>query len=252
MPPIKLLFITLIISFSGSWHFGYELTCINPTEQIFEHFLNYTYTKNYQQLSENHIHQLWSVLANLPSIGCLFGTVVSRTMLENVGRKNSFFIAIPIHSIGVIFSALAYSILRWEIFAAGRFLSGTGNVFTFLSINFCTRFHSGLGIGIMISLQPIYFSEISPDEHRGQINTMTGVMVEFGYSFGALIALPSLLGTLTLWPHLFYLELIPNIVAIFILMFLHESPKFLMAKKRDAKLICDSLVYFGHIDVEVQ
>jgi len=109
----------------------------------------------------------------------------------------------------------------------------------------------GVGFGLTICLQPIYFSEISPDRFRGQINTMTGVLIETGYASGSVLALPWILGRVNLWPYLFYICLVPNILALLLLIFLPESPKFLMAKNAKKKSVVKSLEYFGHASIEV-
>lgn len=75
---------------------------------------------------------------------------------------------------------------------------------------------------------------------------MTCCLVEIGFSFGSIIALPILLGTTTLWPFLFWIELIPNVLALIVLPFLPESPKYLMVNKNDRKAAVKSLEFFNH------
>jgi len=127
-PKVKLLLITSILSWSGSWHFGFELTCINPTQKIFEQFLNDTHAKNYGHLmADSEIETLWSWLVNLPSFGAILGTIFSTKLFETLGRRRSFFVGVILNSIGQIFSGISYALNRWEVFAAGRFFSG--NIF---------------------------------------------------------------------------------------------------------------------------
>lgn len=100
-------------------------------------------------------------------------------------------------------------------------------------------------------LQPVYFAEISPDEFRGQLGTMTGVLIECGYALGAIVALPVLFGTEDLWPYMFWVEAIPNIMALILLPFLHESPKFIIACGKSEIEAENSLEFFQHKDIRV-
>lgn len=232
LPSIKLIFITIVLSLSGSWHFGFEMMCLNPTGPVFAEFINETHGKNFdKKISEKTIETLWSWLVNFSSFGAIISTLCSEALFERFGRKKSFFVSILINSAGLLLSGLAHSVQRWEVFAVGRI-------------------SSGFGFGLMMCLQPIYFTEITPDCYRGQINTMTGVLIESGYAFGAIMALPWLLGTAQLWPIMFYLSIVPNCIAIGVLFFVPESPKYLMAQKQPEKLVVASLKYFGHKNIQ--
>jgi len=107
-------------------------------------------------------------------------------------------------------------------------------------------------MGLLMCLQPIYFTEISPDEHRGFLNTIINLLAEFGFVFGSLVALPEFLGTDKCWPFLFWLEIVPNLLAFLVLPFLPESPKFLMSRDSSKDRVVRSLEFFQHKNIEVK
>lgn len=59
------------------------------------------------------------------------------------------------------------------------------------------RFLSGIGVGLMVTLIPIYQSEVSPTESRGRMVGSHGFLIVTGYVCGRLSFLCSIL------PHLF-------------------------------------------------
>jgi len=130
-PPLKILALTGLLSLSGSWHFGYELTCLNPSEFVLKSFINDTLinqdaTSQYDPkiYTEDHVRFLWTLIVNLASIGCFLGTLVSWYLLENLGRKKSFYVAILLNTLGTLCCALSYTFFRWQILALGRFIAG--------------------------------------------------------------------------------------------------------------------------------
>ncbi|VDN40985.1 unnamed protein product, partial [Gongylonema pulchrum] len=64
---------------------------------------------------------------------------------------------------------------------------------------------------------------------------MTGTNVQFGTVVGAIIAMPSLFGQLSLWWHIYLLELVILLVVLAALPFMPESPGYLMSCNNDSE-----------------
>lgn len=86
----------------------------------------------------------------------------------------------------------------------------------------------------------------------GFLNGMTSCLVEIGFGLGSIIALPIGLGTEDLWPWMFWIELIPNAIALLVLPFLRESPKYLLANKNDYNGAKMSLEFYKHENITAE
>lgn len=54
IPPLRLLFVAVLVSFGASYHFGYQLTLTNPCQKTFLSFLNNSFTLRYDTVLQNH------------------------------------------------------------------------------------------------------------------------------------------------------------------------------------------------------
>lgn len=218
-PPMQVISASFLISFAGSFHFGYHIGIVNPTQDVFEEFLNTSYLFHYGvPLYEEEIRFLWATIVALLMGGALFSALFLSAISENLGRQRSFYLTSFLFIIGSAMCAGSKSVLSFELFAIGRFVFG-------------------FGIGLVMGIQPIYFTEIAPISHRGLINNFTAFAAEFGFAFSSIVGLPDVLGTRELWPYLFWLEMCFPTVLLFFLWTFPESPKYLMAKGRTAEAL---------------
>jgi sugar porter (SP) family MFS transporter len=98
-------------------------------------------------------------------VGALISSLLSGKISEKIGRRRS----------------IRYGSL---IFAVGGALQALTPNFTLLTI---ARFISGLGVGLLTTVVPVYQSEISPSEHRGRLACVefTGNIVGYASSVWA-------------------------------------------------------------------
>nr|XP_043608409.1 monosaccharide-sensing protein 2-like [Erigeron canadensis] len=144
-------------------------------------------------------------------IGATLVTTCSGAVSDSLGRR-------PMLIISSIFYFFGGLVMLWS-----------PNVYILL----LGRLLDGLGIGLAVTLVPVYISETSPPEIRGSLNTLPqfmgsgGMFLSYCMVFGmSLMELPSwrvMLGVLSI-PSLFYF-----VLTIF---FLPESPRWLVSKGR--------------------
>lgn len=162
-------------------------------------------------------------------IGATIITTCSGPMSDRVGRR-------PM----LILSSFLY-------FLSGLLMLWAPNVYFLL----LARLINGFGIGLVVTLVPVYISETAPPEIRGSLNTLPqfsgsgGMFLSYCMVFGmSLMASPSwrlMLGVLSI-PSLIYV-----VLTIF---FLPESPRWLVSKGKmlEAKHVLQRLR--GTDDVE--
>jgi SP family sugar:H+ symporter-like MFS transporter len=107
------------------------------------------------------------------------------------------------------------------------------------------RFIGGAGVGAASVLSPAYISEVTPAGIRGRLSSVQQIMIITGIT-GAFLAnyalahwagsslSPFWLGLPT-WRWMFWAQVIPSAIYFVALMFIPESPRFLVVKGREAE-----------------
>ncbi|CAL8109366.1 unnamed protein product [Orchesella dallaii] len=145
-----------------------------------------------------------SWIGSLITIGAVAGAPLAGYCIEKVGRKNTLLIsALPL-------------VLGWLSLAMAAQIS----------MLYIGRFLTGVGIGSLSLVAPVYLSEISQPEIRGCLGAIFQVVVKFGILFtyvtGCMLPYNYLAGACGVVPIFFF---------IFVA-YLPESPRYLIATKQ--------------------
>jgi MFS transporter, SP family, sugar:H+ symporter len=164
-------------------------------------------------------------------LGCAIGAFFAGTLADKFGRK-------PV----MIVTALAFIISAWGSGAAGT------------SVQFVmARVLGGFAVGAASVLAPAYISEIAPPKIRGALTTLMQLMIVIGlfvaflsnYSIagGAGGASQEFWGGYQAWQWMFWVEMLPAAIFFFGLLFIPESPRYLVAAGRidEARAVLSSL-----------
>lgn len=155
------------------------------------------------------------VLEGSVAAASLLGAAISTTFAgsgaDRLGRRKILSIAAVIICIGAV-------LMVWS-----------PNVYMLL----LARVIDGVGVGIAVTVAPMYISEIAPSEIRGELNTFPqfagtgGMFLAYCVSFGlSLTSNPS-------WRLMLGIVLIPSVVYFILgLFYLPESPRWLVSKGR--------------------
>jgi len=153
-------------------------------------------------------------------LGCAVGAFFAGTLADKFGRR-------PV----MIVTALAFIVSSLASGAAGTSLQ-----FVF------ARVLGGLAVGAASILAPAYISEIAPPKIRGALTTLMQLMIVVGlfvaflsnYSIagGAGGASEEFWGGYQAWQWMFWVEIIPASVFFIGLLFIPESPRYLVAAGR--------------------
>jgi len=169
--------------------------------------------------AEEKIQHLWGLspfMHGLAISGALWGTVLGSLIgafpTDAFGRRKTLIWIGALYLISSVWSATA------------------GNVNAFI----IARFLGGLGIGISTVASPLFISEIAPPAKRGRL----AGMFQFNIVFGILVAFLSnyLIGKYmgeNAWRWMLGVMAIPSLIYTACCLFLPESPRWLIANRRE-------------------
>ncbi|MEO9869426.1 sugar porter family MFS transporter [Ekhidna sp.] len=205
----SLLLITLVSSLGGLL-FGYDTGVINGTQFYFSKYFEL-----------DAAMKGWVVSSAL--VGCFVGALFSGLISKAYGRKNS-----------LILSAILFSISAWGS-GLPSFLPQSVPLLVFF------RIIGGLGIGIASMNAPTYIAELSPASIRGKMVTyyQLAIVVGFFIVFLSTYAIGNS-GDFEYnlnqgWRLMFWSELLPCLIFLFLLFVVPKSPRWLIMKGRDAE-----------------
>lgn len=221
---LRVIFISLIAALGG-FLFGFDSGVINGTVDALQLAFN-----------SDAAGTGFNVASML--LGCAVGAFFAGTIADKFGRK-------PV----MLVTAVAFIISAW-----GSGISGSSEMFVFF------RILGGLAVGAASILTPAYISEIAPSRIRGSLATLQQLMIVIGlfvaFLSNYLIANASggstelFLAGFDAWQWMFWVEIIPASLFLFGLIFIPESPRYLVAAgKYDlAKQVLSSLSFKASAD----
>lgn len=162
-------------------------------------------------------------------IGCVIGGSLSGFISKSFGRRNGLFIA----AVAFFLSAIG----TWKPEAFNFF--GTSDVYSFVVY----RIIGGIGVGIASMISPMYIAEIAPANIRGRLVSFNQFAIIFGmlviYFVNYFIAKQGDEQWLieTGWRYMFLSGAIPAGLFLILLLFVPETPRFLVLKNREDKAL---------------
>ena len=151
-------------------------------------------------------------------VGAVIGAMFSGRLADIIGRKKVILASAVIFAIGAIWSGV----------------SPTAMMLVF------ARFFIGIAIGVSSFAVPLYIAEISPTKTRGTLVSMFQLLITIGimvsYLSDSAFAVPD--GHpdyTTCWRPMFYVGVFPAIIMFVGMIFLPETPRWLISKGHDEK-----------------
>ncbi|KAI0099992.1 general substrate transporter [Hypoxylon sp. NC0597] len=160
-------------------------------------------------------------LTAILELGAWIGTLLSGFIAEAISRKYSVLVAVTVFVIGVVVQATAQS-GGHNVILGGRFVTG-------------------MGVGSLATIVPIYNSEVAPPEIRGalvalqQLAITFGIMISFWIDYGTNYIGGTTLGTQTdaAWLVPICLQLFPAAILFVGMIFMPFSPRWLVHHNRE-------------------
>ncbi len=153
-------------------------------------------------------------------LGCAVGAFFAGRLADIIGRKKTLLIA------AVCFIVSAY----------GSGIAGSSTEFIIY------RIIGGLAVGAASVLAPVYISEVTPAHMRGRLSSIQQVMIIVGLTAAFLsnYLLAEYAGSsiqefwlgFEAWRWMFWIELLPATIFLVALLFIPESPRYLVSRTR--------------------
>ena len=208
---VFIILITLVATIGG-FLFGYDSGVINGTVDGLR-----------QAFHSNSIGTGFNVACML--LGCAVGAFIAGWLADKLGRRTILIVA-----------SLCFSVS-----ALGAGIAASSGQFIFF------RVLGGLAVGAASVLAPAYISEVTPAKYRGTLSSIQQIAIITGLtaSFTSNYFLARIAGGSThvlafgfeAWRWMFWVMTIPSITFFFSLLFIPESPRFLVASRKKEKAL---------------
>ncbi|RLQ91375.1 D-xylose transporter XylE [Planomicrobium sp. Y74] len=213
--------ITLVATLGGLL-FGYDTAVISGAESSLQ-----TYFAESLGLS-SFIHGL-TVSSAL--IGCIIGGLLSGYFSSKIGRKYTLIVAAFLFLISALGSAYPEFLF---------FTPGEPSIALLATFNFY-RIIGGIGVGLASAVAPMYIGEIAPPNLRGRLVSLNQFAIIFGmlvvYFVNWGIARGETMEWLNEigWRYMFASETIPAFLFFLLLLFVPETPRYLVSQHKEDK-----------------
>jgi len=219
-----IILITLVATIGG-FLFGYDSGVINGTVDGLQ--------KAFRSDSAGTGFNVASIL-----LGCSVGAFMAGWLADKFGRRTILLIASVCFSASALGAGLAQNSLQFIV----------------------VRVLGGLAVGAASVLAPAYISEVTPAKYRGalssvqQIAIISGLFASFLSNYllarkaGGSTAILAM--GLEAWRWMFWVMLVPSVVFFFSLLFIPESPRFLVASRKKEKALAVLTRLMGAADAQ--
>ena len=212
----------------GGLLFGYDTAVISGVTSAITH--NFVAPRHLGVSASNFLSGL---AISIALVGCAIGAWVAGPVSTRIGRKAGLLIA------GVLFfvSSLGagYPEFIWSVFGA----SGYHALGAFLAY----RTAAGMAIGMASMLAPMYIAEVAPPSRRGMLVTFQQIAIVVGITLVYFVNAGIQAGhsraylMTTAWRHMLASAAIPATLLVVAMLFVPETPRYLVLKDRDEEAL---------------
>lgn len=204
-PHTSRLGIIAVVATFGGLLFGYDTGVVNGALEPLTHDFGLT-------------PRTEGLVVSFLTIGAAFGAVVGGRLSDAFGRRSNIILLACFFIVGTLACSLAPN---WQ------FLAGA-------------RFFLGLAVGAASTTVPVYLAELAPFEKRGSLVTRNEVMIVVG-QFAAFVINAIIFNVWGehdgVWRYMLAVAVLPAIALLVGMIFLPESPRWLISKNRDGQAL---------------
>jgi sugar porter (SP) family MFS transporter len=192
------VYLAAMVAAIGGFLFGFDTAVINGA---------IVFIKQQFGLSDSQTE----IAAGSLLLGCVVGASIAAFTSDRFGRKRVLLAAAALFTVSSIGAALPRDLIEFSV----------------------ARLVGGVAIGIASTLSPLYIAEISPAQKRGllvslnQLAIVTGILLSYCVNYLLTGVGPEN------WRWMFASAAVPSVAFFLTLLFIPESPRWLMQKGRE-------------------
>jgi sugar porter (SP) family MFS transporter len=196
----RYLYLPAAVAAIGGLLFGFDTAVINGA---------IVFLKSQFSLTDSQTE----IAASSLLLGCVIGASLAALTSDRFGRKRVLLAAAALFTVSSLGSALPRDLAQFVI----------------------ARLIGGLAIGIASTLSPLYIAEISPARSRGlmvclnQLAIVVGILLSYSVNYLLTGAGPAN------WRWMFASAAVPSVCFLIALLFISESPRWLVQKDRESE-----------------
>jgi sugar porter (SP) family MFS transporter len=197
---VRYLYTPVAVAAIGGLLFGFDTAVINGALVFLRHQFALTDSQT-------------EIAAGSLLLGCVFGASLAGFTSDRFGRKKVLLAAAALFTVSSIATALPRNIIEFVM----------------------ARLAGGVAIGLASTLSPLYIAEISPPRIRGllvsvnQLAIVSGILLSYSVNYALTGAGPAN------WRWMFASAAVPSGLFLLALLFVPESPRWLVQKGRESE-----------------
>jgi sugar porter (SP) family MFS transporter len=196
------VYLPAMVAALGGLLFGFDTAVINGAIVFIKHQFRLTDSQT-------------EIAASSLLLGCVVGASAAAFTSDRFGRKRVLLGAAALFTLSSIGAAFPRDLIEFSV----------------------ARLVGGIAIGIASTLSPLYIAEISPAQKRGllvslnQLAIVTGILLSYSVNYLLTGAGPSN------WRWMFASASLPSVAFLLTLLFIPESPRWLVQKGREQEAL---------------
>ncbi|VDP17585.1 unnamed protein product [Heligmosomoides polygyrus] len=222
--------LSLALCLSSGFQQGYIASVLNQPYIQIQKFMNESWTaRTGHPFESSTLDLLWSFLNICFPISMIFGQFMAGYLCKKIGRKGALLFANALYIPATVLSAV------------------TKLCFPAFELLFLSRILWSLACGISSVAATVWIVECAPPQIRGRMAAMQEVFMAIGSLITQALGVP--FADDTLWPLIFLPNIAFVLLAIIILLFLWESPQYIVQKTGDVDRARKALAAYHGVSV---
>ena len=171
------------------------------------------------------------LLVSSVSIGAIIGALLNGVLIDKIGRRKVMLLTAGVFILGSILCCFSNNIIELIL----------------------SRMFVGCAVGVVSFAGPLYLSEISTKEKRGEIVSFHQLAITLGILFSYFVNY-FCANLVHSWRIMFLLGAVPAIVLFFAMLILKDTPRWYVAKNKidKARFVLEKIDKNQDIDLEIE